>query len=108
MSGIRHMANHLCPRCLVSKKDCHRMGMVRDMKKRWKSARRNTLALWMRIRQARNLLYVSGKSIRSRSIQGLLDEESLVPVTVSKCYKVMCQINSIILTSTTQHGRTPL
>jgi hypothetical protein len=83
MSGIRHMANRLCPRCLVLKKNCHQMGMVRDMRRRKTSARRNSRELRKKIERARKLIFESGKSIGSGSVGYLLDDESLVPANVS-------------------------
>ena len=83
MSGIRHMANRLCPRCLVAKKHCHRMGMKLDMRRRRKKARRNDQDTQKKILKARKLMFSRGKSIGSAAVKHLLDDESLVPTVVS-------------------------
>lgn len=82
MSGIRLMANHLCPRCLILKKHCHRMGMVSDMKRRRRNERVNRRNIQKKIAKARKLMFNAGKSIGSAAVKFLLDEESLVPTLV--------------------------
>lgn len=75
------MAKCPCPRCLVRLKDCHQMGMVRDMKRRKKKARKDNIAHRRKVKKARQYIY-SGKSLKSQAVKDLLGDESLVPTLV--------------------------
>ena len=83
MSGIRHLAKSLCPRCLTKKSQAHEMGMVRDRLRRIKKARKDNDSLKNKIEKAKKLIYTKGVSIGSKRIEHLLADESLVPTRVS-------------------------
>ncbi|KAF7292248.1 hypothetical protein MIND_01252200 [Mycena indigotica] len=65
-----------CPRCLVTKKEIHIMGFVRDIKSRMSNARQY---LFDKVKSARDFIYNLGLSITSDKVEDLLKETSSVP-----------------------------
>ena len=66
MSGIRHLAKSLCPRCLTKKSQAHKMGMVRNRLRRIKKARKDNDSLKNKIEKAKKLIYMKGVLIGSK------------------------------------------
>lgn len=61
----------------------HEMGTKLDIRRHVSCARLDDEARQRKVRLARHLIYVQGLSVSSSRIEVLLQEESLVPTTVS-------------------------
>lgn len=73
-----------CPRCLIKKSALTEMGRFRDMRRRIRDSRTDTIQRQRHIKLARNFIFNKGSAINGARVLALLDEGSYVP-TVVRC-----------------------
>jgi hypothetical protein len=77
------MGKHPCPRCLIPKERLHNLGKARDRQQRSTLCRNRDSRLLSRISAARVLIYEKNYVLDGVAVKCLLDEHSLVPISVS-------------------------
>ncbi|KAJ6605246.1 hypothetical protein DFH09DRAFT_1299981 [Mycena vulgaris] len=80
---IRNLGHCPCPRSLVTKDRLDQIGTIRDVKIRVNSRRVDDEGYRAYVRYARDWIYQSGQSIRSKKAETLLAPKSLVPTTAN-------------------------
>ena len=88
LATIKNLGRAPCPRCLVQKKEIHRVGTPSDMRHRQKirvddEERRD------KVEKARAFMFKDGLAITSKSVKQTLDNHSMVATRVSLLYCIV-------------------
>ncbi|THH03445.1 hypothetical protein EW145_g6253 [Phellinidium pouzarii] len=80
LATIKALGSHPCPRCLVHKKDIHRLGQKRDDLARIKLLRVDDDTRRCKVDNARQFMFNERKRVTHAGIKNLLDDQSMTPV----------------------------
>jgi hypothetical protein len=83
LATIRHLGRCPCPRCLIQLSHVHNMGTARDMKQRETHVRVDDENRRRKVDTAREIIYKKNYAVDSGPVEALLQEQSLVPTSVS-------------------------
>lgn len=82
LSGIRNMGRCPCPRCLIPRERADRLGEPLDIRQRSTLRRIESVKRRTWIETARTHIYKHNRTVTSKKVEDLLQEESLVPTNV--------------------------
>jgi hypothetical protein len=74
-----------CPRCLIPKNRFQNLGMARDRQQRLTLARTDDHDRRSKVAEARRLIYEKNYAVNSRTLDKILQDQSLVPTSVNLC-----------------------
>lgn len=80
------MAACPCPRCLIPLNRIGNLGMALDRKQRTQLCRVDDIHRKTSVANARRLIYDKNYAVDSKTLEGLLKAESLVPTTVLQSF----------------------
>lgn len=83
LASIKFLGQCPCPRCLVKKVDIPKMGTKPDLRRRDRSQRIDDNSRRHNVAKARSLIFEKGAPVSGTWVNGLLNDESLVPTRVS-------------------------
>jgi len=90
--GICNLGQCPCPRCLIPLTLALNMGMPRDMKQHLTLIRTDDARCYSHIQATQEAVYLNNYAIKSKAVEDLLHEESLVPAKVRSVFSFCQQI----------------
>ncbi|TRM67223.1 hypothetical protein BD626DRAFT_627628 [Schizophyllum amplum] len=78
---LKFLGKCLCPRCMIEKKQVRELGMIRDMRRRERTRRVDTVRHQARVKSARKLIFESGRAVNGEPVDDALRNDGSTPIS---------------------------